>query len=48
MDDPAAWGRTWGLELLHRGPEPPRLFKQEERYSIFTTRDVGGDPTRAE
>jgi hypothetical protein len=48
MDDPAAWGRTWGLELLHRGPEPPRLFKQEERYSIFTTRDVGGGPTRAE
>ena len=44
MDDPAAWGRQWGLTLRHRGPEPPRLFKQEERYSIFTTSDVAPPP----
>ena len=40
LDDPAAWGREQGLVLRHSGVAPPRAFKQEERYFIFSTDGV--------
>jgi hypothetical protein len=39
LEDPA----RFGLVLRHESAEPPRDFKQEEQYSIFTTSDVRGD-----
>jgi hypothetical protein len=36
LENPA----QWGLTLRYESAAPPRLFKQEEKYSIFTTSGV--------
>ena len=36
LDDPS----RWGLTLRYESAVPPRDFKEDEAYSIFTTGDV--------